>query len=107
MMISEIKYIDRPSVQSFGWSESVRHTPADVMDPAVPQVALTAGFHEAIHPMISGRQGRVMVKGSAGEPAGLISDGYLRRFMDKNDAFVSADSRQMMTRNPLTIQSRR
>ena len=75
----------------------------DVMQRDVPTVKVTASFKMVIQRITSGCQGMVVVEDAAGNLAGIITDGDLRRFMEKEDALGSATAEQMMTRAPLTM----
>ncbi|ENG5293388.1 KpsF/GutQ family sugar-phosphate isomerase [Escherichia coli] len=76
---------------------------ADVMQHDVPAVQLDASFKTVIQRITSGCQGMVMVEDAEGGLAGIITDGDLRRFMEKEDSLTSATAVQMMTREPLTL----
>ena len=76
---------------------------ADVMQHDVPAVQLDASFKTVIQRITSGCQGMVMVEDAEGGLAGIITDGDLRRFMEKEGSLTSATAAQMMTREPLTL----
>ena len=76
---------------------------ADVMQHDVPAVQLDASCKTVIQRITSGCQGMVMVEDAEGGLAGIITDGDLRRFMEKEDSLTSATAAQMMTREPLTL----
>lgn len=76
---------------------------ADVMQHDVPAVQLDASFKTVIQRITSGCQGMVMVEDAEGGLVGIITDGDLRRFMEKEDSLTSATAAQMMTREPLTL----
>ncbi|EET8462253.1 KpsF/GutQ family sugar-phosphate isomerase [Escherichia coli] len=76
---------------------------ADVMQHDVPAVQLDASFKTVIQRITSGCQGMVMVEDAEGGLAGIITDGDLRRFMEKEDSLTSATAAQMMTCEPLTL----
>ena len=76
---------------------------ADVMQSHVPSVDIDASFRQIIQELTSGCQGMVAVKDS-GKLAGIITDGDLRRYMEKCEDFVNATAESMMTRNPITMQ---
>ncbi len=76
---------------------------ADVMLHDVPAVQLDASFKTVIQRITRGCQGMVMVEDAEGGLAGIITDGDLRRFMEKEDSLTSATAAQMMTREPLTL----
>lgn len=56
---------------------------ADVMQHDVPAVQLDASFKTVIQRITSGCRGMVMVEDAEGGLAGIITDGDLRRFMEK------------------------
>ncbi|MGK9173861.1 KpsF/GutQ family sugar-phosphate isomerase [Yokenella regensburgei] len=76
---------------------------ADVMQAHVPNVEINATFRQIIQELTSGCQGMVAVKAN-GKLAGIITDGDLRRYMEKCEDFVNATAEVMMTRNPITMQ---
>ncbi|WP_312239649.1 KpsF/GutQ family sugar-phosphate isomerase [Pantoea sp.] len=76
---------------------------SDVMQRDVPSVAIDAPFKTVIARITSGCQGMVVVQDEAGNLAGMITDGDLRRFMERSDALASATAAQMMTREPMTL----
>lgn len=76
---------------------------ADVMQSHVPSVDIDASFRQIIQELTSGCQGMVVVKDS-GKLAGILTDGDLRRYMEKCEDFVNATADSMMTRNPITMQ---
>lgn len=75
----------------------------DVMQREVPTVKTNASFKTVIQRITSGCQGMVVVEDEAENLAGIITDGDLRRFMEKEDDMGSATAEQMMTREPLTL----
>ncbi|EOX8193528.1 SIS domain-containing protein [Escherichia coli] len=75
----------------------------DVMHRDVPSVSLDASFKTVIHEITSGCQGMVIVQNEKGILAGIITDGDLRRYMEKHDSLDSTTAEKMMTRNPLTL----
>lgn len=75
---------------------------SDVMVGQVPTIDAQADFKKVIQEISSGCQGMVAVT-LAQRLAGIITDGDLRRFMEKHDDFLTATAEQMMTRQPLTI----
>ena len=75
---------------------------ADVMQIHVPNVDLNATFRQIIQELTSGCQGMVVVKEN-GKLAGIITDGDLRRYMEKCEDFVNGTAQSMMTRNPITM----
>ncbi|WP_312971726.1 KpsF/GutQ family sugar-phosphate isomerase [Atlantibacter sp.] len=75
---------------------------SDVMTHQVPTIDIDADFKSVIQAISSGCQGMVAVT-EQHCLAGIITDGDLRRFMEKHDDFLTATAEQMMTRQPLTI----
>ncbi|WP_058969115.1 KpsF/GutQ family sugar-phosphate isomerase [Type-D symbiont of Plautia stali] len=75
----------------------------DVMQRDVPTVKTDAPFKIVIQRITSGCQGMVVVEDATGNLAGIITDGDLRRFMEKEDELGTATAEQMMTREPLTL----
>lgn len=76
---------------------------ADVMQTQVPAVDVNATFRQIIQELTSGCQGMVAVK-ERGKLVGIITDGDLRRYMDKCEDFINGSAQAMMTRNPITMQ---
>lgn len=74
----------------------------DVMQSHVPSVDINATFRQIIQELTSGCQGMVAVK-EKGKLAGIITDGDLRRYMEKCDDFINGTAADMMTRNPITM----
>lgn len=74
----------------------------DVMQTHVPTVDINASFREIIEELTSGCQGMVAVKEHE-RLAGIITDGDLRRYMEKCEDFVNGNAQAMMTRNPITM----
>lgn len=74
----------------------------DVMQSEVPSVDIDATFRQIIQELTSGCQGMVAVKAN-GKLAGMITDGDLRRYMEKCEDFVKGTAADMMTRNPITM----
>jgi arabinose-5-phosphate isomerase len=74
----------------------------DVMQSHVPSVDINATFRQIIQELTSGCQGMVVVKEN-GKLAGIITDGDLRRYMEKCEDFVNGTAQAMMTRNPITM----
>ena len=72
------------------------------MQAHVPNVDVNASFRQIIQELTSGCQGTVAVKDN-GKLSGIITDGDLRRYMEKCEDFVNATAESMMTRNPITM----
>ena len=62
------------------------------------------GTRETILVMTSGRLGAACVVNSTGELAGIITDGDLRRLLQKNIEFSKLIADDVMTRNPKVIR---
>lgn len=75
---------------------------SDVMSSQVPTIETHADFKKVIQEISSGCQGIVAVT-EENRLAGIITDGDLRRLMEKTDDFLQATAGQIMTRHPLTI----
>lgn len=74
----------------------------DVMQAHVPTVDVNASFRQIIQELTSGCQGMVVVKEN-GKLVGIITDGDLRRYMERCEEFVTGTAADMMTRNPITM----
>jgi len=74
----------------------------DVMQAHVPNVDINATFRQIIQELTSGCQGMVVVKDN-GRLAGIITDGDLRRYMEKCEDFIHANAQAMMTLNPISM----
>ncbi len=71
----------------------------------MPTVLNTASLREAIIVMTSGRLGAACVVNSAGELAGIITDGDLRRLLQKNLNFSQMTAEDVMTKNPKVVKT--
>lgn len=71
----------------------------------IPVVVNTASLHEAILVMTSGRLGATCVVNSSGELAGIITDGDLRRLLQKNLDFSRMKADDVMTKNPKVVKN--
>jgi arabinose-5-phosphate isomerase len=71
----------------------------------MPTVLNTASLREAILVITSGRLGATCVVGSSGELAGIITDGDLRRLLQKNLNLSQMTADEVMTRNPKVVKS--
>jgi arabinose-5-phosphate isomerase len=78
---------------------------ADVMHTgsAVPIVAETTNMKEAILEMTSKRLGVTTVVDDGGRLSGIITDGDLRRLVEKTDRVFALTASKAMTRRPKTI----
>jgi len=70
---------------------------------ALPVVAPNASFEDVLLTMTSKRLGLAVVV-SAGTALGVVTDGDLRRFLQRKDYDGSATAEAMMTRNPKTLE---
>jgi len=76
---------------------------ADMMHTLVPTVKEETSFREVISSITCGCQGMVAVTDSKNKLTGIITDGDLRRFMEKNVHLDNTYARDMMTLSPLTL----
>jgi arabinose-5-phosphate isomerase len=81
--------------------ENLMHTGSDI--PIVHEDTLMG---EAIYEMSRKGLGVTSVVDNSGKIVGIISDGDLRRQLEKDDKILSKKARQCMTRNPKTIDRR-
>jgi arabinose-5-phosphate isomerase len=70
----------------------------------IPTVVNTASLREAILVMTSGRLGATCVVNAAGELAGIITDGDLRRLLQKSLNFGQVTAEDVMTKNPKVMK---
>jgi arabinose-5-phosphate isomerase len=70
---------------------------------AKPQVGADASLKEVIMEMTSKRLGATAVVGGAQELLGIITDGDLRRMLEKNVNTSTVHAREIMSPNPTTI----
>ncbi len=70
----------------------------------IPKVLTTASLREAILAMTSGRLGAACVVNSSNELAGIITDGDLRRLLQKNLDFSKMTAEDVMTKNPKVVK---
>lgn len=75
---------------------------SDVMSDQVPTIDASADFKQVIQAISGGCQGMVAVT-EQNCLVGIITDGDLRRFMEKTENFLQTTAVSMMTRQPLTI----
>ncbi|WP_345828372.1 KpsF/GutQ family sugar-phosphate isomerase [Pantoea sp. BRR-3P] len=76
---------------------------ADVMHTVVPTVLPDASFTTVIQRITSGCQGMVAVADNLGQLVGIITDGDLRRFMEREPTLHNATAAQIMTHAPITV----
>ena len=69
----------------------------------VPVVRESTMMHDVIYEMSKKSFGITAVVDESGALTGVISDGDLRRLLEKDDQIVRKTARQSMKRNPLTI----
>ncbi|WP_165431354.1 KpsF/GutQ family sugar-phosphate isomerase [Atlantibacter hermannii] len=75
---------------------------SDVMSDQVPTIDASADFKQVIQAISGGCQGMVAVT-EQNRLVGIITDGDLRRFMEKTENFLQTTAISMMTCQPLTI----
>ena len=69
-----------------------------------PEVKTTDSVKTVIMEMTKKRLGVTAVIGSDGKLAGIITDGDLRRMLEKSDSIENIEARDIMTQNPKTIE---
>ncbi len=72
---------------------------------AIPRVKATASAREAILEMTSKKLGMTTVVTAAGQLAGVITDGDLRRFLEKGSNVAKAKAADLGSKSPRTIQA--
>lgn len=70
---------------------------------AIPSVRLDTPIKDAIYVMSNGRMGITAVVDDAGRLQGVISDGDLRRLLERRGDILSLPAAECMTRHPKTI----
>ena len=73
------------------------------IDNEKPQVKTEATIKEVIMEMTRKRLGVTAVTGSDGKLVGIITDGDLRRMLEKRDDIQKITARDIMSQNPKTI----
>jgi arabinose-5-phosphate isomerase len=68
-----------------------------------PEVKIEQSVKEVIMEMTRKRLGVTGVTGNDGKLAGIITDGDLRRMLEKSDSIQNITARDIMTQNPKTI----
>lgn len=76
---------------------------SDVMQTHVPTIGEETGFRQVISAITCGCQGMVAVNNAQQQLVGIITDGDLRRYMEKSAQLDNACAADMMTRSPLTL----
>jgi arabinose-5-phosphate isomerase len=72
--------------------------------PALPRVDVAAAMPDVFHEMSAKKLGMTTVVGADGKLAGILTDGDLRRLMEKHrGAALELKAGEAMTRNPQTI----
>ncbi len=69
----------------------------------VPEVSLTTNLRDTILEMTTKRMGATCVVNASGTLQGVITDGDLRRLLQKKTDVAGVTAEQVMTRNPKTI----
>jgi arabinose-5-phosphate isomerase len=70
---------------------------------ALPRVGPSASMKDALFSMTEGRLGMTTVVDGGGRLLGIITDGDLRRLMQRSSDPFTVTAEQVMTRNPATI----
>ncbi len=70
----------------------------------IPTVLATASLRETILVMTSGRLGATCVVNEAGDLAGIVTDGDLRRLLQKSLDFTGMKASDIMTKNPKVVK---
>lgn len=78
-------------------------TVADLVHTNAPRVALSATLKEVILAISQGRLGATLVVTEAGALAGIITDGDLRRLLERTETPFSARAADLVTRAPKTV----
>ena len=80
---------------------------SDIMHSGVeiPKVSEDTGIKEAILEMTSKRLGTTTVVNQKGELVGIFTDGDLRRLVERTDNIFSLKAKQVMSKNPKTINA--
>jgi arabinose-5-phosphate isomerase len=72
---------------------------------ALPRVSITASARDAIREMTSKKLGMTTVVNAKGQLAGVITDGDLRRFLEKGNSLAKAKAKDLGSSSPRTIQA--
>ncbi|MBI5776785.1 MAG: KpsF/GutQ family sugar-phosphate isomerase [Nitrospirae bacterium] len=72
---------------------------------ALPRVSATASARDAILEMTSKKLGMTTVVNTKGQLAGVITDGDLRRFLEKGSNIAKAKASDLGSKSPRTIQA--
>jgi arabinose-5-phosphate isomerase len=70
-----------------------------------PQVEPNAGIREVIVEMTNKRLGVTAVVGASGKATGIITDGDLRRMLERTEIWGTMVAKEIMSPNPTTITS--
>ncbi len=72
---------------------------------ALPRIAATAPARDAIREMTSKKLGMTTMVNAKGQLAGVITDGDLRRFLEKGNSLTNAKAKDLGNKSPRTIQA--
>jgi len=72
---------------------------------ALPRISATAPARDAIREMTSKKLGMTTVVNAKGQLAGVITDGDLRRFLEKGNSLTKAKAKDLGSKSPQTIQA--
>ncbi|MEO9385741.1 KpsF/GutQ family sugar-phosphate isomerase [Chromobacterium phragmitis] len=75
----------------------------DVMTPGIPSNRPGDNFKQVVNSMTKGCLGLTVVVGDEGNLLGIVTDGDLRRGMERHESPHALQARQLMTPAPLTI----
>lgn len=70
-----------------------------------PYVLVDANIKEVILEITRNRLGAVAVLDSTGLLAGIVTDGDIRRMLEKHDSFVNLSAKDIMNASPVTVES--
>ena len=75
-----------------------------ITGPQIPKIGLSASLKDAILEISAKRLGATCVMNDDGTLAGIITDGDLRRLLQKTTDVTGLSAEQAMTKNPKTIR---
>ena len=76
----------------------------DLLSPQKPKVSFDATLKTVIVEITKNRLGAVAVENAAGQIIGIVTDGDVRRMLEKYDNFSSLQAESIMTPSPKTIE---
>jgi len=72
---------------------------------ALPRIAATAAARDAIREITAKKLGMTTVVNAKGQLVGVITDGDLRRFLEKGNSLAKAKAKDLGSKSPRTIQA--